>query len=281
MSCISRVKEFYDVFTSSEKQIADYILANSSDALELTSVEMSEIVGVSPATVIRFSKAMGFSGYSDMKLDLARDVENLTQNEVNELIQSGDTMTEMAKKYASSFTRVITDTMSLIKDRELETAVDVLKRAETIYIYGVGASGLVAEDLQKKLVRINKRCVYYTDYNLGLASAIHITKKDAVLAISYSGQTKEVNMAAELGQKVGAKVIAISRCRKSRLTSLTDVNLFIPSTEREVRIGAMQSRTAQLFVTDLLYMGLIRDRFDAVEACLESSRKIILQLKDN
>lgn len=281
MSCLFRIKEFYDGFTASEKKIADYILNNKDETIRLTSTQLSEITGASPATVVRFARTMGFSGYSDMKLDLAKDIDNIAQDKVNELIRSSDTMMEMVKKYSACVTQAVAGTMSLIKSSELESAVSILKKAETIYLYGVGASGLVAEDLQKKLVRINKRCNYYVDYNLGLASSIHITGRDAMLAVSYSGETREVNLSAETARRSGAKVIAVTHCGRSRLTALADINLFIPSTENEIRIGAMQSRTAQLFITDLLYMGLVRDQFGAVEKMLEDSRKIVRLLKEN
>lgn len=281
MSCLSRIEEFSPTFTSSEAQIAAYIKTHIDTVLDLTASGLADECGVSPATVIRFSRTIGFSGYGDMKLDLARDMGTTSQREMDELIHSNDSMSEIAKKYSGSLTRVIHNTMGLIKPKDLDLTISLLRNAGIIHIYGVGASGLVAEDLQKKLVRINKRCTYYSDYNLGVSGAIHIQKEDIVLAISYSGQTKEVNIPAEFAQKIGAPVIAITKCAKSKLTSLADVCLYIPTAENEVRIGALQSRTAQLFIIDLLYMGIIREQLDNVGSWLEESRGLIRKLKDN
>ncbi|MEG1875666.1 MAG: MurR/RpiR family transcriptional regulator, partial [Angelakisella sp.] len=75
MGCLSRIREFYPGFTSSEQKIADFILGNADHALECTAAELSVASGVSPATVIRFTKTIGFSGFSEMKLNLARDME--------------------------------------------------------------------------------------------------------------------------------------------------------------------------------------------------------------
>jgi DNA-binding MurR/RpiR family transcriptional regulator len=281
MSCISRIEEFSSAFTSSEAQIAAYIKSHMDTVLEQTASELADACGVSSATVIRFARTIGFSGYGDMKLDLARDIDTTSQREMDEMIHSNDSMSEIAKKYSGSLTRITHNTMGLIKPKDLDLTISLLRNAEVVHIYGVGASGLVAEDLQKKFVRINKRCTYYSDYNLGVSGAIHIRKKDVVLAISYSGQTKEVNIPAEFARKVGAPVIAITKCSKSKLTSLADVCLYLPNTENEVRIGALQSRTAQLFITDLLYMGVIREQLDSVGNWLEESRELIRKLKDD
>ncbi len=280
MSCISRIQEFAPTFTASENQIADYIRSHISNTLDMTAGELAESCGVSPATVIRFSRSLGYAGYSEMKMDLARDTDLPYQHEIDELIHSNDSMMDIVKKYSSYTERTISNTMDLIKIGDLESAIRILLHAEKIYIFGIGASGLVAEDLQQKLVRINRPCVYYHDSNLGVASATHMTPKDAMLAFSFSGRTKEVNIPAEYARKKGVPVISVTKCAKSRLASLSDICLYIPNAESEIRVGAFQSRTSQLLISDLLYMGIIRKQLDKVDEYVKQSRELINMLKD-
>ncbi|EPS46536.1 RpiR family transcriptional regulator [Clostridium botulinum A1 str. CFSAN002368] len=96
----------------------------------------------------------------------------------------------------------INDTKELVDDEKLLEAVKAIKNAETIYLYGVGASAMVAMDFQYKLLRINKKVMFQQDSHLQLAVSVHITNRDVAVAISYSGNTREVNLAVEEAKKM-------------------------------------------------------------------------------
>ncbi|GMQ60910.1 MurR/RpiR family transcriptional regulator [Vallitalea maricola] len=279
MGCLSIINQLSEEFTVSESKISNYILKNTNKVLGLNANELAKISKVSPASVVRFTRKLGYDSYSEMMIQLARDVESQNSEYLDFLLHSDDSFEEMTKKVMLNITSTLNETYNLLKPKQLEAAIDVLRKAETIYLFGIGASGIVAEDMLQKLVRINKKCVYYPDYNLGVASSVHITDKDAVVAFSYGGKTKEVNIAVQTAKSKGAKCIAVTKCGKSPLASIADMCLLLPNRENEIRIGAVQSRYAQLFIVDLLFVGVVKDNFDKNEEYLQKTREIIARLR--
>ncbi len=281
MSCFYRIEQYYEHLTPTEKIIADFIMHNTAQALEAGVNDLAALCGVSPPSIIRFYRRIGYDKYSEMKVNLAMDVANTQCKCIDNLIQSSDTLENMSEKAVSSISQTLNNTLKLVKTKELRKAINAIKAAECIYLFGIGASGIAASDLFQKLIRINRRCSYFEDSNLALASAVHINSKDAAIFFSYGGKTRETNMAAQAAKKNGATCIAITTLGKSPLSSLADIVLPIPSDEPEIRIGALQSRYAQLLVLDLLYIGLIQNDLPQIEEYLEKTRAIVKGLKSD
>lgn len=127
-------------------------------------------------------------------------------------------------------------------------------------MYGVGASLLVAHDLQSKLERVDKVCRIQDDWHGQLLSARNLHSDDVAVVFSYSGLTEEMLIVARHARRHGATVIAVTRAIGSDLVDESDLVLGVASSEPLVRSGAMGSRMSQLLVVDALYaMYVIQD----------------------
>lgn len=279
MNCLVKIKQFYGGFTNSEKKIADIISNDPEVSIGLTTHELAKYSGTSPASVVRFAKKIGFDSYGDMKIELARNIEAANTPEMSTLLKSDDSLEFVSKKIVNNIEVTLEETLELMDFKNIVKAVEVMKAADTIYLFGVGASGIVAQDLQQKLVRINKRCIFHMDYHLGLAGATHIKPEDVVIAFSYQGQTKEVNEAVNQAKANGATCIGITRCLTNPLHSLVDILIALPNTEHGIRVGAVQSRYTQLLVVDILFAGIAKENFDITEGYLVKTRQLIEELK--
>ena len=156
-----------------------------------------------------------------------------------------------------------------------QKALTAILEAETIYVYGIGASGLVAQDLQQKLIRIKKKCMFFADYHVAMQSSLFVTEKDVVIAFSYSGNSKEVNCAVESAKKNGAICIGITSCGMGKLHNIVDIALDIPRIEKDIRMGAIQSRYSQLFIIDLLFFCITQENIEQNHKNIIESRAII------
>jgi len=114
MSCFYRIEQYYDHLSATEKKIADFILQNTSQALEASVNDLSEYCGVSPPSVIRFLRRIGYEKYSDMKVSLAMDVASGQDRCIDTLIQSSDTLDHMAEKVVLSISQTLSKTLKLI-----------------------------------------------------------------------------------------------------------------------------------------------------------------------
>ncbi len=162
----------------------------------------------------------------------------------------------------------------------LQAAIDALCSARRVFLYGVGASGLLAMDFQYKCSRIGIPAFYQMDSHTSLASAALLDEQDAVIAISYSGVTRETLLAAQNARTCGAKVIAVTQGNLNPLARLADFPLCIPSEESTLRIGAMTSRNSGLLVLDLLYLGCVQRNSPQSQQSLEKTRALIHELRN-
>lgn len=278
MSCIYKIQEGMASYTSTEKKIAKYILQNSNEVVQSSAQALGSVVGVSAAAVIRFSHKLGYRGFTALKVDLARDSSKEAMN-FDDVIGEEDSMETVVNK-AKNLNMMLQDqAYRLLNAENLTKAVQALLKCQTIYLFGVSGSGIVCMDFMEKLSRINRRVVYHNDFHDQLASAAHMSSQDVAIAISYSGKTHEVNTAMKVAKETGAVTIAVTQFRKTPLSKLSDILLYVPTTERELRLGAIASRNASLIVTDLLYLGLAKSNMKQTKEYLVKTRNAINKLK--
>ncbi|MGU8478312.1 MurR/RpiR family transcriptional regulator [Clostridium perfringens] len=279
MSCLYIIKQNLNNFTDGERKIADYILENKDDVINFSAQELADRVDGSAAGVVRFSKKLGFKGFTNLKVELAKDNEEFN-NDFNEIIREDDDIKVMVKKAITANITTLEKTSRLINFDSLSEAIEILKNSKKIYIYGIGASGLVALDFQYKLLRIKKEAIYNLDSHIQLATASIIDKEDVAIGISYSGETREVTLAIDEAKRIGAKTIAITKMgRNNKLSNSADISLYIPNEEKEMRLGAISSRISALTLIDLLYLGIVKSDISSTREHLKETRILIKNLK--
>lgn len=279
MSCTYKIKEGLSNFTGTEKKLAEYILKNRDITIKCSAQELAEKVGVSAAAVVRFAKRLGYKGFTAFKVELAKTELEDEEEDKSVIIQREDKLKDIVRKVGTVNRNIIDETIKLMNMDNLEEAVKALIEGRVVYLYGIGASGLVAMDLQYKLSRINITTIYTHDSHVQLTSAVNIKKDDVAIGISYSGETKEIILPLKKAKENGAKIIGITKFGKNTIAKISDINLYMPSQEKELRIGAISSRASALLITDMLFLSVARERFDKTEQCLLETRKLINELK--
>ncbi|GIM31579.1 MurR/RpiR family transcriptional regulator [Paraclostridium bifermentans] len=280
MNILEYIKQNYEDFTDSEKLIADYLLSNNESIINLSAKEIGEITNTSAATLIRFSKKLGFESLNEMKLKLSMSLRDIKEKADFEYINKKLETTDIIYGIKKSIDKVMDKTVNLIQEEDLEKAIDLLSKAKNIYIYSVGVSGLVGQDFYYKLSRINKRCIAHVDTHLQITSSILMEPEDVAVAISYSGTTKEVIKCLENANKNNVPVISITKASISnKLEDLSDITLKVPYVEKSLREGAMSSRISQLAIIDMLFIGMAKENIEEIENKLVATREAVKDLK--
>lgn len=269
------IKDGYGRYTETEKRLADYILGHSKEIVHDSAQTLAEKSNTSAAAVIRFSKKVGYRGFTELKVDLAMSPQEEEDEQVDEIINSKDTIDDLLKKTKQMKISAINQTYQLMNAKDIELAINKLNQARYIYLFGVGTSGLVCLDFQQKFSRINRIVLYQSDTHIQLAQAANIGSEDVVIAVSYRGKTHEINKALASAKEHGAFTIAITQNLKTSLTKIADLSLFVPSEEKELRIGAISSRMATQVITDLLYVGVAKMNTEDTKERLIASRALI------
>lgn len=271
-----RIRKSREELSPAQQQVADYILQNTDSILGLSVAELAEKSTTSKAAVVRFCKRIGCAGYRDFGLKLAAElaVQESQDNTSYSGIHLGGNVKDICHRVSSDSIQSIEDSCSLLSPVDIERAADLLIRAKKIDFYGLGASHLVAQDALYKFMCINKTATAYPDGHLQLTSATLLSKQDAVVAISWSGETKDVIEAVNLAKSRGVPVITITRYGKNRLSSCADVALQLTAPETAVRAGAMSSRIAQLTLIDILFCCVISKDYQNIRRYLQKTRPV-------
>lgn len=244
-----------------ERRVAERVLAHPGEVFSLSIGAIAQEAATSEATVVRFCKSVGFDGYPDLRLALASEVgrstaENRQGSAAAIEIGPDDTLSEVVAKVGALDAQAIVDTVEHLNIEVLENVVELVAGARRIELYGIGASGLVAIDLEQKLRRIGLPSAASTDGHAALTSAALLCTDDVVLAVSHSGQTLDVIEPVEQARSQGATTVAITNYLQSPLAEAADLVLTTAARESALRSGAMASRAAQLTVVDCVFIGV-------------------------
>ncbi|AOT72447.1 MurR/RpiR family transcriptional regulator [Geosporobacter ferrireducens] len=268
-------------FTEAEKVLAEYIMQNYNEICNMTTYEIADATDTSPATLVRLAKKLGYSGFKALQIAIAKDTSKDTINTENlyEAITVNDSTEDIISKIALGNIDAIKNTAAIIKTHLIEESVNEILKAKCIHLFGIGSSYIVALDFQYKLVRINMLTSLHSDYHLQLVAASNINIDDVAIGISNSGKTQEVYNALKLCKERGAKTISITRLGRNPISAISDININTIEVEQQLRVGAISSRIAQLTVIDILFMCLMKKRYQSIPDYVRETDHIISSLK--
>lgn len=264
----------------SERKLAEYILKYPHDAIQLTAKELGERSLASGAAVMRLCKSLGLQGFPELKIRIAGDLQQ--QHEIKyQDITAHESLTSVVEKMTSNSLRAIQETREIMNYSSLERAVHAMKEAGTIHFFGVGASGIIAQDAQQKFIRIRKTASAFTDIHAAAMMIANARANDVVFGISFSGETQEVAKLLELGRQQGAITVSLTRFGSSIVAQKADIHLFVSSSEEKTfRSGATSSRIAQMHIIDILFMSMVTDEYDDTVQHLQSTRDAVRFMSD-
>lgn len=271
----------YNALTKQGKRLADYIREHPTQTIKMTAKALGEESGTSAAAVVRLCQQLGYDGFEQFKISLAKTISHEEiLAPIDTIISASDSVADIAQKLYLNQKSAIEGTLELLNYDELRRVVLLLRGASRVYLFGVGSSGLAAQELCHRLNRIGKTCIFLSDGHTNLEYASVAGPKDLIIGFSYSGETKEVYLAAKYAQKNGTPVVAVTRARASSLSSCASIVIQIPDMEKRVRVGAFASITSQMLVADILYMSLLQKDFDKYEDMLVNTSRLANRLRE-
>lgn len=274
MSMLQAIQERLAQLPPQEGRLADFVLRQPRETVQMTITELARQSGSSTATISRFCRSMQADNFAEFKLklamELAEQADRPPQSQYQDIV-AGQPLDQMIEALTANHIRSVSDTTRLVDLGRLKTAIDALHGARRIDLYGSATSGLVAQDLQQKLVRIGKAAIAFSDPHMQQTSAASLTDRDVAVGFSYSGETPETIEALRCAAEQGAMTISVTRYGACTLADAAAVSLFTSSSEAGMRRGDMASRMAQLHLVDMLFVGLASEYFDVYVPRLEQS----------
>lgn len=262
-----RLEEFRRRASYSELKIIDYILSDVDHPAGLPIRELSDATQTSVSTILRLSKKLGYDGYRSFQQALIYELAIRRRNAHASMgdVKPTDTTLATINKITNKSIKALDTTAQIIDPSAIEACVDRIDSASSVNLFGIGASLLVAKDLQLKLLRAAVPCNCCDDWQLQLLYAKNMTPDDLAIAISYPGMSREVITCAKHAKETGATVVAITSMGvDTPLLKYTDIVLGVAASEHGIRAGAMASRIAQLNVVDILFSAYSNKHYETV-----------------
>ncbi|QNB47334.1 SIS domain-containing protein [Thermanaerosceptrum fracticalcis] len=274
MGVLVRLRSIEPSLKPAEKNVANYILNNAENILDMTITCLSEKTNSSLATIVRLCKKIGCTGFQELKNGLLGDLVDPIKG-IHEEIELTDSMPAIAQKVFYSGMQTLSDTLKMIDYNSLEQAVNAIAQARKVDFYGVASSGFIALDAHHKMFKTGIQSAAYVDPHMQIISAGFLTEKDVAVGISHSGSSKDIIQTLKHARQAGAKTICITSYMKSPITKVADISLYVSARETTFRSDAMAARIAHLCIIDLLIVGVSFLRQNESFSAIEKVRKSI------
>ena len=264
---MKRISVLNETFTKSERALADHIVRDADSVVMKTITELAgESDSFSTASITRFCKKIGLSGYSELRLELAKEMA--TDNARRQIVADGENLVPgLVSTVVDASASAINDLKYVLSDDVIKKAVPEILSASSITLAGIGASALVAQDLRQKLLRLGIRSLFDADQDVVKVTLSSGRSKDLLIAISYSGTTRETLDAVNIAKENGMRVLAMTKKGDNPISEQADVTVPVSENEALLREGATLSRLQMLVAVDMIYRALIMDggvRYDLI-----------------
>ncbi|EJF30227.1 MULTISPECIES: MurR/RpiR family transcriptional regulator [Enterobacteriaceae] len=281
MNCLLRIRSRYAMLAQSDRKLADFLLAEPDRARHLSSQQLAEEAGVSQSSVVKFAQKLGFKGFPAMKLAISEALasgQNPNSVPVHNQILGDDPLRLVGEKLIKENIAAMHATLDINAEDKLLASVSLLRNARRVLLVGIGASGLVAKNFSWKLMKIGIHAVAEQDMHALLATVQAMTPEDVLLAISYSGERREINLAADEALNAGAKILAITGFTPNALQQRASLCLYTIAEEQATRSAAISSTSAQMMLTDLLFMALVQQDLENAPERIRQSEALVKKL---
>ena len=251
---LDRIKACLPSLAPAEQRVGKLLLSDPRGFSKLPVSELAARSHVSKPTVVRFCRSVGYDGLSDFKLKLAGSVSEgvpFIHRSVDADDKTGDIMVKVIDNTVAAFLKYRNEASTQAMEKAAMTLVQACSDGKRIEFFGVGNSGVVAQDAQHKFFRLGMHSVAYSDGHMQVMSASLVGPGDCVLIISNSGRTRDLMDACDIARKHGATVIVIT-ASGSPLARAGHIHLAADHPEGFDRYSPMVSRLLHLLIIDVL-----------------------------
>ena len=251
---LERITACLPSLAPAEQRVARVVLADPLAFTRLPVRALAAQAQVSKPTVVRFCRSMGYEGLADFKRKLA-DSAHEGVPYIHRSVDADDESAEVLPKVVDNAVAAFLQYRNAADPQALEQAVQALvaswRAGRRIEFYGVGNSGIVAQDAQHKFFRLGVTSIAASDGHLQVMSATLLRPGDCAVIISNSGRTRDLMDAADIAHQQGATTIALT-ASGSPLAQACTIHLAADHPEGYDRYSPMVSRLLHLLIIDVL-----------------------------
>ena len=251
---LERIKSTLSSLAPAEQRVGKLLLTDPRTFSTLPVTELADRAGVSKPTVVRFCRSMGYEGLSDFKLKLAGSLSEgvpFIHRNVGAQDNSNDVLVKVIDNTVTAFLKYRNDASSAQNDKAAEAIALTHKKGKRLEFFGVGNSGIVAQDAQHKFFRLGFHTISHSDGHMQIMSASLLGPGDCLVVFSNSGRTRDLLDSCDIAKKNGATTIVVT-ASGSPLANAGKIHLAADHPESYEKFSPMVSRLLHLMIVDVL-----------------------------
>jgi len=260
--------------TPLEASVVDSVFGRKDFSDTTTLREIAEGAGVSESMVVKIAKKLGFSGYRDLRQNVA-SYSRLQIAEMHEDLSPEDTGREIVNKVFRASIQALEETLAIADVEAFERAAKFIHGAQQRDLYGVGGSAQIARDVSHKFLRIGVRTSVFDDAHMMAMSASLLGTEDLAIGFSHTGATSVVIETLQLARKNGARTIAVTNYINSPIAESADVVLCSTARGSPLLGENAAARVAQLNILDAIFVMVAQRDYQAAERNLSRTKAAV------
>jgi RpiR family carbohydrate utilization transcriptional regulator len=273
-----RLRGLYPSLKTALRKVADVILRQPEMAIYASVNEVAAVAAVSEATVMRFCRILGFKGFQDFKIALAREMVIPSPRLQEEVSGEGEDEIAIVRKVFQTNGVALQDTLEILEIEAMQEAAQLLLAARQIIVAGVGGSGPAVTYAGNRFLLLGLKAYMCTDFYLMVMAASMLSREDVVLAVSNLGTTREIVEMARIAREKGARVMCITNNSLSPLARLSNPALVTASREVTLPEEAVASLVCQIAILDALFALIAAAQGAQSRETLERMAKAMVQV---
>lgn len=250
--------ELCDSMTPLESEIASYILNNKDAITKLKIQELADILFISKSAIHRFVKKIGFNGFNDLKVSIAKENADLLENNsyinVNYPFQAKDNPRQIAFKLLELYEKAIKDTFEYVDLDQIKAVSKLIDSADVIDVYTHAHNSNIAENFQDKMLTIGKSVNCPSSFYNQRLTVLASNQKHVAIILSYSEKATFILPIVKKLYEKGVKVIQIGKAGSNYYSQYVTYHLSISDSENNRdRMSQFSSHIAMQYIMDVLY----------------------------
>lgn len=251
-SCLLAIKS--TALSPSQRKIAEYVVLHPEEVILLPINELAEKLEISVSTVFAFVKKLSFSGYQEFKISLASEIVNATSLSVN--LREDSSYKEMHERIINMAKNELTQTVEFFQEIRFHEAIQLLIQASSIYLFGLGSSGVIASEAFHQFSRVGLHCHLITDFHFQLINATLIAQDAVAVIISQSGVNRDIQEILTILHQQNVKTIGLSNYSQTPFAKTVDVLLYSFHGEPLNHLEGFSSRIPLISIVESMYQAL-------------------------
>lgn len=273
------IRNQFPNFTSSQQQIANYLIENKDKIANQTAYEISQCAHVSEASVVRFCKALGFKGFKELKIKMVSSLGSQSEKAVPSLIEQNDSPTEVVTKLMRLESEDIKFCLKMLDMAVIIEVINLINACDRIVFFGVGSSAIAADNAMDHFIHYGKNAQAESESYKQIALANSLGPRDLAFAISISGNSLVPIQAIEIAKKNGAATVCITQNSNSHLAKMCDKVIYSYRKSKDLDDLGTATRIVQISIIDAIAVAYATMNWDKTEQIAAENRSYFKTLR--